>query len=130
MAKAKKKAKSKKKATKKSAKKKTTAKKTAKKAKGKAKAKAKPKVKKKRKPNAAFMAPLTPSAELAEVIGGSPAPRTMVVKKMWDYIKRHGLQDSSNKRMINADERLRAVFDGRSQVSMFEMAKLINKHLR
>jgi chromatin remodeling complex protein RSC6 len=83
----------------------------------------------KRKPNAAFMKPLTPSAALAEVVGHSPLPRTQVVKKLWAYIKRNGLQDSKNRRNINADSKLRAVF-GKSTVSMFEMTKLVSKHLR
>ena len=85
---------------------------------------------KKRKPNAAFMAPMTPSAQLANVIGSSPMPRTEVTKKLWGYIKRRGLQDSRNRRMINADENLRPIFGGRSQVSMFEMTRLVSKHLR
>lgn len=83
----------------------------------------------KRKPNAAFMKPLTPSAALAEVIGTSPLPRTQVVKKLWAYIKKNGLQDSKNKRNINADAKLKAVF-GKGTVSMFEMTKLVSKHLR
>src|SRR5580698_9108955 len=83
----------------------------------------------KRKPNAAFMKPLTPSSALAEVIGSSPMPRTQVVKKLWAYIKRNGLQDSKNRRNINADAKLRAVF-GKGTVSMFEMTKLVSKHLR
>src|SRR5262249_12001000 len=115
-----------KKVTKKPTAKKATAKKaTAKKATKKA---AKPKTK--RKPNAAFMKPMTPSASLAAVIGGSPQPRTEVTKRIWDYIKRHKLQDSANKRMINADEKLRAVFGGKRQVSMFEMTKLVAAQLR
>jgi len=83
----------------------------------------------KRKANAAFMKPLTPSAILAEVVGSKPLPRTEVVKKLWIYIKKNGLQDSKNKRNINADEKLKAVFGGKKQVSMFEMAGLIGKHL-
>ena len=83
-----------------------------------------------RKPNAAFMKPMTPSATLAAVIGSSPMPRTEVTKKLWGYIKRNGLQDKTNRRMINADDKLRAVFGGKSQVSMFEMTKLVSKHLK
>ncbi len=84
----------------------------------------------KRKPNAKFMAPLTPSASLAEVVGAKALPRTEVTKKIWQYIKRNGLQDKKNRRMINADEKLNAVFGGKKQVSMFEMTKLISKHLK
>jgi chromatin remodeling complex protein RSC6 len=84
---------------------------------------------KKRTPNAAFMKPLTPSAALAAVIGNTPVPRTEVVSKMWTYIKKHGLQDKVNKRNINADEKLKAVF-GKAQVTMFELAGLIGKHLK
>jgi upstream activation factor subunit UAF30 len=83
---------------------------------------------KKRTPNAAFMKPMKPSADLASVVGSSPMPRTEVTKKLWQYIKRKGLQDNKNRRMINADENLRPIF-GRSQVSMFEMTRLVNKHL-
>ena len=82
-----------------------------------------------RKPNAAFMKPLKPSDALAEVVGSSPLPRTQVVKKLWAYIKKNGLQDSKNKRNINADEKLKAVFSGKKTVSMFEMTKLVSKHL-
>jgi upstream activation factor subunit UAF30 len=89
--------------------------------------KAAPKVK--RAPNPAFMKAMTPSAVLAAVIGASPAPRTEVTKKIWDYIKGHKLQDAVNRRMINADEKLKAVF-GKAQVSMFEMAGILNKHLK
>jgi chromatin remodeling complex protein RSC6 len=74
------------------------------------------------------MKPMKPSADLASVVGSSPMPRTEVTKKLWQYIKRKGLQDSKNRRMINADENLRPIF-GRSQVSMFEMTRLVNKHL-
>ncbi len=84
----------------------------------------------KRKPNAAFMKPMTPSATLAAVIGASAMPRTEVTKKIWGYIKRNGLQDKKNRRMINADDKLKPVFSGKSQVSMFEMTKLVNKHLK
>src|SRR6267378_3486736 len=83
-----------------------------------------------RKPNAAFMKPMNPSATLGAVIGSSPMPRTEVTKKLWGYIKRNGLQDRVNRRMINADDKLRAVFGGRSQVSMFEMTKLVSNHLK
>ena len=85
---------------------------------------------KKRKPNAAFMAPMTPSSQLSNVVGSSPLPRTEVTKKLWQYIKRKGLQDSKNRRMINADDNLRPIFGGRSQVSMFEMTRLVNNHLK
>ena len=84
----------------------------------------------KRKPNAAFMKELTPSSELAEVVGAKALPRTQVVSKLWVYIKKHGLQDAKEKRMINADDKLKAVFGGKKQVSMFEMTKLVNKHLK
>lgn len=82
-----------------------------------------------RKPNAAFMKPVTPSAVLATVIGATPCPRTEVTKKVWDYIKKHKLQNPANKRMIDADDNLKAVFGGKKQVSMFEMTKLISGHL-
>jgi len=84
----------------------------------------------KRKPNAAFMKPMTPTATLAAVIGGSPMPRTEVTKKLWAYIKRNGLQDSKNRRNINADDKLQEVFGGKRQVSMFEMTKLVSRHLK
>ena len=84
----------------------------------------------KRKPNAAFMKAMTPSASLAAVIGGSPMPRTEVTKKIWDYIKKNKLQDSINRRLINADEKLRAVFGVKGKVSMFEMTKLVSNHLK
>ena len=83
-----------------------------------------------RKPNAAFMKPMNPSSALAAVIGGSAMPRTEVTKKLWAYIKRNGLQDKANRRMINADDKLRAVFGGKSQVSMFDMTRLVSNHLR
>lgn len=83
----------------------------------------------KRTPNAAFMKALTPSAELAAVVGSTPLPRTEVVSKMWVYIKKHNLQDATNRRAINADDKLKAVF-GKAQVTMFEMAGLIGKHLK
>jgi chromatin remodeling complex protein RSC6 len=85
---------------------------------------------KKRKPNPAFMRPMTPSATLGAVIGSGQMPRTEVTKKIWGYIKRNGLQDKKNKRMINADDKLKPVFGGKGQVSMFEMTKLVNKHLK
>jgi len=84
----------------------------------------------KRKPNAAFMKPMTPTAALAAVIGGNPMPRTEVTKKIWVYIKKNKLQDSKNRRNINADDKLKEVFGGKKQVSMFEMTKLVNKHLK
>jgi chromatin remodeling complex protein RSC6 len=84
----------------------------------------------KRKPNAAFMKAMTPSAVLAAVIGATPMPRTEVTKKIWDYIKKNKLQDAINRRDINADDKLRAVFGGKSKVSMFEMTKLVSKHLK
>ena len=105
----------------------------AKKAKAKAKAKpAKKAAKKKsaRKPNAAFMKPLTPSAHLAAVVGDKALPRTEVVKKLWGYIKKHNLQDKKNRRNINADDKMKPIFAGKAQVSMFDMAKLISKHLK
>ena len=109
-----------KKAARRSAKKATkrTTKKAAKKATG-----------KKRVPSAAFMKPVQPSAQLSAVVGSTPIPRTEVTKKLWAYIKRNGLQDSKNRRAINADDKLRPVFGGKSQVSMFDMTKMVNKHL-
>jgi chromatin remodeling complex protein RSC6 len=83
-----------------------------------------------RKPSAAFMKPVTPSAALAEVVGSKPIPRTEVTKKLWVYIKKNGLQDPKNKRMINADAKLKAVFGGKSSANMFEMTKLVGKHLK
>jgi chromatin remodeling complex protein RSC6 len=83
----------------------------------------------KRKPNPAFMKPMTPSAALAAIVGALPLPRTEVTKKVWDYIKKNKLQDAINKRMINADEKMKQIL-GKAQVSMFEMTKLINKHLK
>jgi upstream activation factor subunit UAF30 len=99
-------------------------------AKKKAARKSKKKSAAKRKPNAAFMKPMSPSATLGAVIGSSSMPRTEVTKKIWAYIKRNGLQDKKNRRMINSDEKLRPVFGGKSQVSMFEMTKLVSRHLR
>ena len=83
-----------------------------------------------RKPNAAFMKPVTPSATLAEVVGAKPMPRTEVTKKLWLYIKKNKLQDVKNKRMIKADAALKAVFGGKAVVNMFEMTKLVSKHLK
>jgi upstream activation factor subunit UAF30 len=83
----------------------------------------------KRAPNPSFMKPLSPSPQLAAVIGTSPQPRTQVISKLWSYIKRNGLQDSKNRRAINADEKLRPLFGGKSQVTMFDLAKIANKHL-
>ena len=84
----------------------------------------------KRKPNAAFMKAMQPSSVLAAVVGAMPMPRTEVTKKIWDYIKKNKLQDAINRRMINADEKLRAVFGGKKTVSMFEMTKLVSNHLK
>ena len=100
-----------------------------------AKAAAKPAAKKAtapaaRKPNAAFMKAMTPSSALSAVVGSAPLPRTEVTKKVWDYIKKLNLQDAANRRMINADDKLKAVFGGKAQVSMFEMTKLISDHLK
>ena len=111
-------------AAKKKAKKKPAKKKAKKKAPKKAKKKSK------RKPNAAFMKPVKPDAKLAAVVGASPLPRTQLTKKLWAYIKKKRLQDKVNKRMINADAALKAVFGGKSKVNMFEMTKLVNKHVR
>jgi chromatin remodeling complex protein RSC6 len=121
-----------KKAAKKPAKKaaKKVVKKVAKKAVKKAAPKKAAKKKSARKPNAAFMAALTPSALLAAVVGSKPLPRTQVIKKIWDYIKKNGLQDSKNRRMINADDKLKPIFDGKGQISMFELAKVVNKHVK
>ena len=84
----------------------------------------------KRKPNAAFMKAMTPSSVLAAVVGSMPLPRTEVTKKIWDYIKKNRLQDAINKRLINADDKLKQVFGGKKQVSMFEMTKLVTNHLK
>ena len=116
-----------KKAAKKPAARKSAAKKPMKKAAAKRPA---AKAKSKRKPNAAFMKPMNPSATLAAVVGSSPMPRTEVTSKLWGYIKKNNLQDPKNKRMINADDKLREVFGGKRQVSMFEMTKLVSKHLK
>jgi upstream activation factor subunit UAF30 len=142
--KAKKKPAAKKKVAKKPAKKKVAKKKTAAKKKPAAKKKvakkpAKKKVakkktaakkKSKRKPNPAFMKPMTPSADLAAIVGSKPLPRTQVTKKIWEYIKKHKLQDPANRRNINADAKLKPIFGGKKTVSMFEMTKLVNKHLK
>ena len=116
----------KKKAAKKSAKKsaRKPARKTA------ARKKATKKSGKKRTPSAAFMKPVQPDDKLAAVVGSSPMPRTEVTKKLWSYIKRNGLQDQKNRRNINADDKLRPVFNGRSTVNMFEMTSLVSKHVR
>ena len=82
-----------------------------------------------RKPNAAFMAPLTPDTTLGEVIGSKPLPRTEIIKKIWEYIKKNNLQDKTNKRMINADAKLKPLF-GKAQISMFELAKVVNSHIK
>ena len=118
-----------KKSSSKSAAKKTTAKKSSGSRSGAKKSSAK-KSGTKRQPSAAFMKPMQPSPELSAVVGSAPLPRTEVTKKLWGYIKRKGLQDSKNRRMINADDNLRPVFGGSKQVSMFEMTRLVNKHLK
>jgi chromatin remodeling complex protein RSC6 len=82
-----------------------------------------------RKPNAAFMKPVQPDAALGAVVGEKAMPRTEVTKKLWAYIKKHGLQDAKNKRNINADDKLKAVFGGKKTVTMFEMTKLVSKHV-
>lgn len=92
--------------------------------------KAAPKKKPARKPNAAFMAPLTPSPALAEVIGSKGLPRTEMIKQIWVYIKKNGLQDAKNKRMINADAKLKVLFNGKAQVSMFDLAKIISTNVK
>jgi len=113
-----------KKAAKKTAAKKPAAKKAA------AKKPAAKKSSAKRKPNAALMKAMQPSSVLAAVVGGMPMPRTEVTKKIWDYIKKNKLQDSVNRRLINADDKLKAVFGGKNKVSMFEMTKLVSNHLK
>jgi upstream activation factor subunit UAF30 len=119
-----------KKASKKPAAKKPAAKKPMKKAATKKPAAKAKKPAAKRKPNAAFMKPMTVSSTLASVIGSNPMPRTEVTSKLWGYIKKNNLQDKANRRMINADDKLREVFGGKKQVSMFEMTKLVSKHLK
>jgi chromatin remodeling complex protein RSC6 len=84
----------------------------------------------KRTPNAAFMKPVTPDEKLAEVVGSKPLPRTELTKKLWAYIRKNGLQDKKKRTMINADDALKAVFNGKKQVSMFEMTKLVSKHVK
>jgi chromatin remodeling complex protein RSC6 len=123
-------AKKSKKAAKRPAAKKAPAKKPMKKAAAKKPAAKAKKPAAKRKPNAAFMKPMTPDAQLAAVVGNTPMPRTEVTSKLWGYIKKNGLQDKTNKRMINADDKLREVFGGKKQVSMFEMTKLVSKHMK
>ena len=111
----------------------TTKRKAAKKAKRPAAKRAKRPAKKagaKRKPNAAFMRPVQPDAALSVVVGAAPLPRTELTKKLWAYIKRKGLQDARERRMINADDALRTIFNGKSRVSMFDMTKLVSKHVR
>jgi chromatin remodeling complex protein RSC6 len=83
-----------------------------------------------RKPNAAFMKPVTPDDALAAVVGAKPLPRTELTKKLWAYIKKNGLQDAKNRRQINADDKLKAVFNGKKSVSMFEMTKLVSGHVK
>jgi upstream activation factor subunit UAF30 len=119
-----------KKASKKPAAKKPAAKKPMKKAATKKSAAKAKKPAAKRKPNAAFMKPMNVSSTLASVIGSNPMPRTEVTSKLWGYIKKNNLQDKTNRRMINADDKLREVFGGKKQVSMFEMTKLVSKHLK
>ena len=92
-------------------------------------AKKKPAKKAKRKPNPAFMKPMQPDAALAAVVGSKPIPRTEITKKLWAYIKKNKLQDAKNRRNINADDKLKPVFNGKKQVSMFEMTKLVSKHM-
>jgi len=114
------------------AKKKTAKRKSAKKSAKKAVKRTAKKAKKsgkKRTPSAAFMKPVKPDSALSAVVGSNPLPRTELTKKLWAYIKRNGLQDSKNRRAINADDNLRPVFGGRSQVTMFDMTKLVNKHV-
>jgi chromatin remodeling complex protein RSC6 len=119
-----------KKGAKKSSAKKGAAKKGGAKKAGKKAAKKSAKKAAKRTPNAAFMKAMTPSPQLGMVVGTAPLPRTEVTKKLWQYIKRKGLQDAKNRRQINADENLKPIFGGKSSVSMFEMTKLVNKHLK
>jgi len=92
--------------------------------------KAKAKKKTARKPNAAFMKPVTPDAALSAIVGAKPMPRTEITKKLWAYIKKNGLQDKKNKRNINADAPLKTVFAGKGTVNMFEMTKLVSKHVK
>ena len=120
----------KKKGAKKASAKKSGAKKSAAKRKSATKKKTAKKARTKRTPNAAFMRPMQPDAALSAVVGGNAMPRTEITKKLWAYIKRKGLQDAKERRMINADENLKPVFGGKSKVSMFEMTKLVNKHIK
>ena len=83
----------------------------------------------KRKPNAAFMKPVQPSAALAAIVGNTPLPRTEITKRLWDYIKAHGLQEATDKRLINADATLRPLFDGQDQISMLALPKLVSRHV-
>jgi len=117
-------------AKKKVAKRKVAKKKVAKRKVAKKRVVRKKKVKSKRKPNAAFMRPMTLSADLGAVVGSKPIPRTQVTKKLWLYIKKYKLQDNVNRRMINADDKLKKVFGGKKKVSMFEMTKLVSKHMK
>jgi upstream activation factor subunit UAF30 len=105
-------------------------KKAAKKVAKKAVKKAPAKKKSARKPNAAFMAPLTASPALGEVVGTKPLPRTEIIKKIWDYIKKNKLQDNKNRRMINADAKLKTLFGGKAQISMFDLAKIVSKNVK
>ena len=116
-------------AAKKKTAKRKSAKKSAKKSVKRTAKKAAKKSGKKRTPSAAFMKPVKPDSALSAVVGSNPLPRTELTKKLWAYIKRNGLQDSKNRRAINADDNLRPVFGGRSQVTMFDMTKLVNKHV-
>ena len=106
------------------------AKRGAKKARGSARKAGRKRTGAKRAPNPAFMKPMQPDAALGAVVGNSPMPRTEITKKLWQYIKRNGCQDQKERRMINADDKLRAVFGGKNKVSMFEMTKLVNKHMK
>ena len=117
-------------AAKKKAAKKAPAKKAAKKAPAKKAPAKKAKKAAKRTPNAAFMKPVTPNEKLAAVVGAAPLPRTELTKKLWIYIKKNNLQDKKNRRMINADDKLKVVFGGKGQVSMFDMTKLVSKNLK
>ncbi|HEY2852960.1 MAG TPA: SWIB/MDM2 domain-containing protein [Gemmatimonadaceae bacterium] len=102
----------------------------AKKARGSARKATKKRSGAKRAPNPAFMKPMQPDAALGAVVGNNPMPRTEITKKLWQYIKRNGCQDQKERRMINADDKLRPVFGGKNKVSMFEMTKLVNKHMK
>jgi chromatin remodeling complex protein RSC6 len=106
------------------------AKRGAKKARGSARKAGRKRTGAKRAPNPAFMKPMQPDAALGAVVGNSPMPRTEITKKLWQYIKRNGCQDQKERRMINADDKLRPVFGGKNKVSMFEMTKLVNKHMK